>query len=68
MSARGAAPGLPATHLMHTCVDCSMYSIRAGMLAWSRSGAAINICTKPEHTALRTAGELSCASEKSPCT
>lgn len=45
-----------------TWVDCSMYSMRSVMLGCSRSGMLISTATSPVHTALRTAGEGSCAS------
>ena len=59
----------PMTHPHHptTCVDWSMYSMRSAMEGSSRSGIAISMATRPVHTALRTAGEGSCASVNSPC-
>lgn len=54
-------------HFIRTCVDLSMYSMRSGMEASSRSGTAISIDTSPLHTALRTAADGSRASVNRPC-
>ena len=66
---RGAASQNPAARMQRekrTCVDSSMYWMTSRIWGASSAGCSCSMCTRPAHTARRTARLGSVASRNSP--